>query len=96
MRAALPAALKQALLDDWQRASEAAPAPLPRKPCVDAILQRYLDRAPGSLDGPGLEESVSWFMGGSYRVFGRFTCPHAVSKLAVWRVFRIFLFSRSR
>ena len=59
MRAALPAALKQALLDDGQRASEAAPPPLPRKPCVDAILQRYLDRAPGSLDGPGLEESVS-------------------------------------
>ncbi|KAK9846588.1 hypothetical protein WJX81_007200 [Elliptochloris bilobata] len=59
VRAALPAALKQALLDDWQRASQAAPPPLPRKPCVDTILQRYLDRAPGSLDGPGLEESIA-------------------------------------
>ena len=56
----LPAALKQVLLDDWARSADAAapPPPLPRKPCVDAILQRYLECAPGSLDGPGLEESV--------------------------------------
>ena len=58
MRAALPAALKRVLLDDWQRLSDAAPLVLPHQPSVDAILQRYLDRAPGSLDGPSLEESV--------------------------------------
>jgi len=60
VRIVLPAALKQVLLDDWARAADAAapPPPLPRKPCVDAILQRYLECAPGSLDGPGLEESV--------------------------------------
>ena len=58
VRVELPAALKQVLLDDWERVEGATLVPLPRRPSIATLLQRYVDSCRTSRDVVEPEEEV--------------------------------------
>ena len=58
VQVALPAALKQVLLDDWERVEGGSLAPLPRRPSVAALLQQYVDACRTSRELVEPEEEV--------------------------------------
>ena len=55
---ALPAALKQVLLDDWERVKGGGVFPLPRRPSVATLLQQYVDSCRTSRELVEPEEEV--------------------------------------
>ena len=54
----LPAALKQVLLEDWERVEGNALGALPRRPSIATLLQQYVDSCRTSRDVVEPEEEV--------------------------------------
>ena len=58
VRVQLSAALKQKLLDDWDRIQSGAIEPLPRKPSVNDIMLQFVDACKSNKDLVEPEEEV--------------------------------------
>ena len=70
VRVELPAALKQVLLEDWERVEGNALVALPRRPSIATLLQQYVDSCRTSRDVVEPEEEVRLF-------WARAQAPHA-------------------
>jgi hypothetical protein len=59
VRVQIPAALKQKLLEDWDRVQTGSVASLPRRPSVNDILLHFVDACKSNKDLVEPEEEVS-------------------------------------
>ena len=70
----LPAALKQVLLEDWERVEGGTLVPLPRRPSIATLLQQYVDSCRTSRDVVEPEEEVCLFRASAQTLL----CPHCM------------------